>query len=68
VEVFFGILTRQAIRRGTYRSVGDLIDAIAVYIDAWNDRCEPFTWTKTAEEVLAKAVPRNTKTTSVTAH
>jgi hypothetical protein len=24
-------------------------------IDAWNDHCEPFTWTKTADEILAKA-------------
>ncbi len=28
VEIFFGIITRQAIRRGTHRSVTELIDAI----------------------------------------
>jgi transposase len=55
VEIFFGIITRQAIRRGTFTSVKDLIAAIENYIDAWNDRCQPFTWTKTADEILTKA-------------
>ena len=55
VEIFFGIITRQAIRRGTFDSVRDLTDAIRVYIDGWNDRCEPFVWTKDAETILAKA-------------
>src|SRR5690242_1337022 len=36
VEVFFSIITRQAIRRGSYRSVDDLNDAIRTYIDGWN--------------------------------
>jgi transposase len=55
VEIFFGIITRQAIRRGTFTSVKDLITAIENYIDGWNDRCQPFTWTKTADEILARA-------------
>src|SRR6185437_13607557 len=46
VEVFFGIITRQAIRRGTFTSVKDLIAAIETFIDGWNDRCQPFVWTK----------------------
>jgi hypothetical protein len=54
VEIFFGILTRQAIRRGTYRSVNDLTAKIGEFIDGWNERCQPFLWTKTAEELLAK--------------
>ncbi len=33
VEIFFGIITRQAIRRGTFASVGELIDAIRQFID-----------------------------------
>jgi hypothetical protein len=41
VEVFFGIITRQAIRRGTFTSVKDLIAAIETFIDGWNDRCQP---------------------------
>ncbi len=55
VEIFFGIITRQAIRRGTFTSVKDLIAAIETYINVWNERCQPFTWTKTADEILTKA-------------
>lgn len=55
VEVFFSIITRQAIRRGSFRSVKDLVAAIRRFIEAWNDRCHPFIWTKTADEVLTHA-------------
>lgn len=55
VEIFFGIITRQAIRRGTFTSVKDLVAAIGTYIDGWNERCQPFIWTKTADEILTKA-------------
>ena len=65
VEIFFGIITRQAIRRGTFTSVPDLIAAIRIFIDGYNERCRPFTWTKTAEQILAKA---DRKTTSNTQH
>jgi len=41
VEIFFGIITRQAIRRGTFTSVRDLIGAIETFIDGWNERCDP---------------------------
>jgi hypothetical protein len=54
VEIFFGIITRQAIRRGTFTSVKDLIGAIEAFIDGWNDRCEPFVWTRTADEIIGK--------------
>lgn len=52
VEVFFSIITRQAIRRGSFDSVKELMAAIAAFIDGWNQRCHPFTWTKTADEIL----------------
>ena len=52
VEVFFSIITRQAIRRGTFHSVPDLVAAIRRFIDGWNERCHPFWWTKTADELL----------------
>jgi transposase len=57
LEVFFGIITRQAIRRGTFTCVNDLIETIRRFIEAYNDRCEPFTWTKTAVEILEYATP-----------
>jgi hypothetical protein len=59
------VLTR-TIRRGTFTSVKDLIAAIETYIDAWNERCQPFTWTKTADEILTTATGR--KRSSFTRH
>lgn len=55
VEVFFGIVERQAIRRGVFKSVKDLNTKIRAFINGWNDRAHPFVWTKTAEEILNKA-------------
>src|SRR5918992_2419381 len=55
VEAFFSIITRQALRRGNFPTVADLIAAIQRFIDAWNDRCAPFTWTKDPETVIAKS-------------
>jgi transposase len=55
VEVFFGIITRQAIRRGSFDSVQELVTAIRTFIEGRNDRCHPFTWTKTADEILPHA-------------
>jgi transposase len=57
VEVFFSIISRQAIRRGSFASVPELVDTIRTFIAAWNERCEPFVWTKTADEVLAHGRP-----------
>ncbi len=68
VEIFFGIITRQAIRRGTYTSVKDLETAIGLYIDGWNDRAHPFTWTKNADDIIAHARPSHQKKTSYTRH
>ena len=59
-ETSFGIITRQAIRRGTSASVKDLSAAIETFIDGWNDRCEPFVWTKTADDLIGEARPRQT--------
>jgi transposase len=56
VEIFFGIITRQAIRRGTFTSVKDLIAAIEIFIEAWNERSQPFIWTKTADQIIPKAI------------
>ena len=65
VEVWFGIIERQAIHRGSYHSVTDLTRAIRAFIDGWNQRAHPFVWTKTAEQILAKA---DRKKTSDAAH
>ena len=63
VEIFFGIISRQAIRRGTFASVHELVTAISRFIEAWNDRCQPFVWTKPAEEVLDHAIRKGTSRT-----
>jgi transposase len=57
VEIFFGIITRQAIRRGTFRSVKELKQAIGAFINACNDRCQPFAWTKDAGQIITKIKP-----------
>ena len=54
IETWFGIITRQSIRRGTFTSVKVLITQIREYIAHWNATATPFTWTATAEEILTK--------------
>jgi hypothetical protein len=53
-EIWFGIITRQSIRRGTFASVTVLIKTIREYITHWNSNSRPFQWTATADEILAK--------------
>jgi transposase len=54
VEIWFGVITRQAIRRGTFTSVRTLIRRITDYINTWNANPQPFSWVATADEILAK--------------
>ena len=67
VETWFGILTRQAIRRGSFRSVKELIAMIEAFVHQWNAGSSPFTWVKTADEILAKAV-RKPRATNESGH
>jgi len=55
VEIFFGIITRQAIRRRNPPLRHRLQAAITRFIDSWNENCQPFTWTKTADDILPHA-------------
>jgi len=54
VEGFFSIITRRQIRRGVFKSVTDLEDAIRRYIREHNRSSKPFVWTKPAHTILAK--------------
>jgi transposase len=54
VETFFSALTRRRIRRGSFHSIVDLQAAINRYIAEHNDNPRPFTWTKPADQILAK--------------
>ena len=65
VEVWFGLVERQAVRRGVFKSVKDLNGKLRTYVEGWNDRSHPFVWTKTADAILKKA---NRPTTSNPRH
>jgi len=52
VERWFGLLTDKLIRRGVHTSVQALEHDIRDWIATWNDNPRPFTWTKTADEIL----------------
>jgi len=54
VERWFGEITRKRIRRGTFKSVPELITAIDEYIRYNNENPKPFVWTKKAEDIIAK--------------
>ncbi|MCA1699311.1 MAG: IS630 family transposase [Actinobacteria bacterium] len=66
VESWFSILTRRSVRRGSYQSVAELIASIERFVAGYNDRAQPFVWTKPAGDVLAKA--SKPTTTSETEH
>jgi transposase len=52
VERWFALLTDKLIRRGVHTSVQALENDIRAWIATWNDNPRPFTWTKTADEIL----------------
>jgi transposase len=52
VERWFGLITDQMIRRGVHKSVQALESDIRTWIEHWNEDPRPFTWTKTADEIL----------------
>lgn len=54
VERFFREITEKCIRRGVFRSVGELEEAIMAYIDQHNDDPSPFVWTAQARDILEK--------------
>jgi len=66
VERLFGIITDRMIRRGTFRSVGELETAIYSWLAAWNSSPTPFTWTATADIIIEKV--RRCKELCGTAH
>ena len=54
VERWFRELTDKALRRGVFRSVPELIEAIEDYMSAHNDEPRPLVWTASAESILEK--------------
>ena len=66
VERWFAEITRKRIRRGSFKSVKHLIQAITDYIQFNNQNPKPFVWTKRVEEILEKV--DRCKAATVTAH
>ena len=54
VERWFRDLTEKNLRRGIFGSVPDLIASIEDYLEVNNEDPKPYTWTATAESILAK--------------
>jgi putative transposase len=54
VEIWFNVITQQAIRRGTFRSVKELVAMIDRFVQQYNKHPHPFIWTATADSILAK--------------
>jgi transposase len=67
VERWFGLITQQAIRRGSFRNVRQLIASIERYTEQYNQHKRPFVWTATADSILQK-VARLCKVISGTEH
>lgn len=66
IERWFAEITRKRIRRGTFRSLPDLIRAIEEYVTHHNRHAQPFIWTATAARILKKV--RHCKEALETAH
>jgi transposase len=54
IERWFKELTDRRLRRGTFSSVDDLLDAIYDWAHHWNTDPKPFVWHKTADEIITK--------------
>jgi len=67
VEIWFNIITQRAIRRGTFKSVRDLVAKIEDFVRDYKRHCRPFTWTATADSILEK-IRRLCKAVAGTGH
>ena len=54
VERFFAEITRKRIRRGAFKSVAELKNAIMEYLENHNADPKPIIWTKSAGQILEK--------------
>lgn len=53
-EIWFNLITQRAIRRGTFKSVKELITKIESFVHSYNRDTRPFVWTATADSILEK--------------
>ena len=54
IERWFAEITRKRIRRGTFRSVRDLVRAIRDYVQHYNRNPQPFHWVASASRIVRK--------------
>lgn len=54
VERWFRELTDKRLRRDSFTSVDQLVDAIELWVEHWNHDPKPFVWHRTAEEIITK--------------
>jgi putative transposase len=54
VEIWFNRIAQQAIHRGMFRSVKELIEKIDRYVQNSNKRAQPFVWTAKDDSIFAK--------------
>lgn len=54
VELWFRRISPQPIRRGSFRSVKELVAKIDHFVQTYNTQARPFVWTATADSILAK--------------
>jgi transposase len=54
VERWFALITQRAIRRGSFRSVRELVQRIDTFVTRYRATACPFVWTATADSILAK--------------
>jgi len=52
VERWFSELTTKKLKRGAHRSTRQLNHDIRAWIETWNDDPKPYSWTKTADQIL----------------
>jgi transposase len=54
VERWFSALTTKKLQRAAHRNVKELAGDIRAWADTWNENPKPFTWTKTAQQILER--------------
>jgi transposase len=64
VERFFRDLAVERLRRGVFRSVAELVQAIEDYVAVHNQNPKPFVWTAKANNILAKVMRANRRLSS----
>lgn len=54
IERWFGEISEKRIRRGSFKSIWELLKAIKEYLAIWNQTPRKFVWTKSADMIIRK--------------